>query len=130
MEREIREGDVGQNKMTVHRSFVRWKSGREEISFLSSPWLYRFFSSEDSASLALSGRGKRDKGERRGRGGEFVTVACEFRGRHSKLIAPRWQDIWSFIYTLNVCMERSISPRRGGKTSSPRGLKCLHFQRT
>lgn len=55
--------------MTVHRSFVRWKSGREEISFLSSPWLYRFFSSEDSASLALSGRGKRDKGERRWRGG-------------------------------------------------------------
>lgn len=41
-ERDMRR-HVGQNKMTVHRSFVRWKSGREEISFLSSPWLYRFF---------------------------------------------------------------------------------------
>lgn len=59
---------------------------------------------QNSASLALSGPEEKET-----KAGEFVTVACEFWGRHSKLIAPRWQDIWSFIY-IERLHGTSISP--------------------
>lgn len=58
---------------------------------------------------------------------EFVTVACEFWRRHLKLIAPRWQDIWSFIYIERLHGRlKFLEGEPSGKTS-PSELKVSPF---
>lgn len=88
--------------MVVYRGalFAGERSEERFSSFLSSS-LVPIASKVYQSSLLLSERREeRDReGEAEGKSRrEFVTVACEFWRRHLKLIASRWQDIWSFIY--------------------------------
>jgi len=59
---------------------------------------------------------------------KFVTVACEFPGRYSKLIASRWQDIWSFIYAGRLHRPKFLGGEPRGTTSRSREFKMSPFR--
>jgi len=86
-------------------------------------------SSDIALSLASSGAGAENFGNfgPNFTATKFVTVACEFSGRYSKLIASRRQDIWSFIYA-----ERLHGPKFLGeetsRTTRSRELKTSPFR--
>ena len=96
-----------------------------EISFPSSRVSSLVPSLRNYVTLALSDGREREKESRR----EFVTVACEFWRRHLKLIARRWQDIWSFMYIERLHRLEFLGRAMSQAENARPGLKCLHFQR-